>query len=292
MSKIRYSIKDLEHFTQIKAHTIRIWEQRYGLLTPKRTDTNIRYYSEADLKKILNIALLNNAGHKISKLAAMSEEDIIQASTAIILEQNNENESDINAIVLNLLSYSGAEIKRIIQESFSNRGMETTYVSLIAPSLVKLGLLWQVNSISVAHEHFFSNIFKEFLLSKIHNLDEPESDKTVLLFLHDQEEHEFSLLLSYYLLKQNGFQCYYFGQKVPIKELATAYEEIQPEVVFTSFTAKMGEKSFRKIEKELLVFSKKSKVFITGAQLHRFDFKISKKLKVVQSVAEFQRDIL
>jgi DNA-binding transcriptional MerR regulator len=210
MDDVRYSIKDLENFTHIKAHTIRIWEQRYGLLSPKRTDTNIRYYNEDDLKKILNINLLYNSGLKISKIAAFSDAEIIDTAKAVIFDENTID-SKINAIVVSLMSFRGEEIKHILNESLKGEGVLELYGSLVKPLLVKLGELWQVNSIDIIHEHYFSNLFKEFIISQINSLETvPEENKNALLFLHDYEEHEFCLLLANYILKEGGYQCYYF----------------------------------------------------------------------------------
>ena len=163
MTEIRYSIKDLENFTQIKAHTIRIWESRYGLLTPSRTDTNIRYYGEEDLKKILNINLLYTSGLKISKIAALTELEIISNSKALILEEDTDKQSEIDMLTVMILAFDGDAIKYYLDERLEKEELEDLYITVVIPLLEKIGQLWQVNSIDIIHEHYFSNIFREFI---------------------------------------------------------------------------------------------------------------------------------
>lgn len=290
MEEARYSIKDLEHFTRIKAHTIRIWEQRYGLLDPKRTDTNIRYYSEDDLKKILNINLLYNSGLKISKIAALSDFDIIDSAKEIIIGQSDSSEGEVNELIVSLMSFQGEKIKQQLETLLANKDVVSVYNTLIAPVLVRLGELWQVNSVDIVQEHYFSNIVREFVMSNIAAIHvDPETTKKAILFLHDEEEHEFSLLFAYYLLKKAGYYCYYMGQKVPIKELSSAINSIRPELILTAFTAKISEKDFKFIEKHLLEFSKKSRVLVSGAQLDRLNF--SRNLTHVRSILELKTAI-
>lgn len=287
MDEVRYSIKDLENFTKIKAHTIRIWEQRYRLLSPNRTETNIRYYDENDLKKILNINLLYNSGHKISKIASLSEAEIINASKALILEEDSKKQSEIDAITVLILAFNGDEIKKFLEEFSSSNSFEELYTCLVLPLLEKLGQLWQVNTINIIHEHYFSNIFKEFLIAKTHALSIPlRPVKNALLFLHANEEHEFGILLYLYLLKKSGYTCHYFGQKVPVMEVKLAFSQLNPEFVITTFTARITEKKFREIENELIILSKKSEVIISGSRLNYFDFSISKDLLHINSISE------
>ncbi|MDG1427662.1 MAG: MerR family transcriptional regulator [Crocinitomicaceae bacterium] len=289
MTEIRYSIKDLENFTQIKAHTIRIWESRYGLLTPSRTDTNIRYYGEEDLKKILNINLLYTSGLKISKIAALTESEIISNSKALILEEDTDKQSEIDMLTVMILAFDGDAIKYYLDERLEKEELEDLYTTVVIPLLEKIGQLWQVNSIDIIHEHYFSNIFREFIINKTEGLKSPSRfEKTSILFLHDEEEHEFAILLYNYILKKHGYNCHNFGQNVPIKEIDTAYSQLMPDIVVTTFTALLSEKDFRVIEKELLKFIKNSEVIISGSQLDAFEFSFSKKLKHIRSIQELK----
>lgn len=285
MREIKYSIKDLENFSEIKAHTIRIWEQRYNLLEPKRTKTNIRYYSENDLKKILNIKLLNSFGIKISKIAVLSEKEILDQSKELILSNLSENHSEIDKLTLFILDFNGSEIKAFLNKELEKRSMEDLYEFTILPLLEKIGMLWQVNSIEIIHEHYFSTIYREFLISTINNVALTSGgQKSAILFLHDNEEHEFTILLYQYLLKKAGYACHYFGQKAPMDELILAFERINPDFLISTFTSKINEKIFNKIQAILEEFSSQTNVLVSGSQLNNFD--VSKKIKKIDNIDE------
>jgi DNA-binding transcriptional MerR regulator len=287
LGNLRYSIKDLENFTQIKAHTIRIWEQRYGLLEPKRTKSNIRYYSENDLKKILNISLLYTSGFKISKIASLTESEIIREAKSRILVTELDKQSEIDALTLLILDFKGDQITEALELELEKQSLDELYMSMILPLLSKIGQLWQVNSINIVHEHYFSTIFRDFLISKTCQIEtDPDPLKTAMLFLHDNEEHEFSLLLYQFILKQQGYTCHYFGQKVPIKEIEPAFSQIKPQIVVSTFTAKISEKNFGNIEKVLKKMSKDAVVIVSGSQLANFDFKPSKKLLQIKTIPQ------
>jgi DNA-binding transcriptional MerR regulator len=289
MANLRYSIKDLENFTQIKAHTIRIWEQRYGLLAPKRTETNIRYYSEDDLKKILNINLLYTSGLKISKIAALSNDQIINEAKSRILISDVDKQSDLDEITLLILDFNGQKIKSLLEEKLKNAQLDDIYESVVLPVLYKIGQLWQVNSINIVHEHYFSTIFREFIISKIVAVDvSPDPSKTAMLFLHDNEEHEFSILIYQYILKKRGYLCHNFGQKVPMKEILTAFSHIKPQIVVSTFTAKLSPKNFKKIEATLVEMSKTSLVIVSGSQITNSDIKLTRNLTFVKSIDQLK----
>jgi len=285
MANLKYSIKDLENFTQIKAHTIRIWEQRYGLLTPKRTKTNIRFYSEDDLKKILNINLLYTSGYKISKIAQLSDQEIIEKSKSLILVVDRDKQSEIDTMIMLILGFKGEKIKERLESELTTSKLEDLYTQIIVPLLMKIGQLWQVNSINIIHEHYFSNIFREFIISNILSLKtKPDPLKSALLFLHDHEEHEFSILIYHYILKENGYRCHYFGQKVPVKEMTLAFAQIKPQLVVSTFTSKISDKNFKKIETILLEMSKTSVVIVSGSQITNSNIKLPKKLFHVKTI--------
>ena len=289
MGSIRYSIKDFENFTQIKAHTIRIWEQRYGLLKPKRTDTNIRYYNEDDLKKILNINLLYNSGIKISKIALLSEAQIVKKAKELILIEPNNTKFKLDELILRILDFDGTAIKQIMNNELENDKLDDLYENIILPLLHKIGLLWQVNSFDVIHEHYFSSIFREFVIGKIDSINvDSNNSKKAILFLHDNEEHEFGILIYYYILKRSGYNCHYFGQKVPIEEIMKAYDQIMPQIVISTFTAKLSEKKFVAVESVLRQMTKYARVIISGSQLKKLNHDFSDELHCIESIEEFK----
>ena len=284
MSGNKYSIKDLENFTLIKAHTIRIWEQRYNLFEPKRTDTNIRYYNDDDLKKILNINLLYNHGHKISKIAALAEPEIIIIAKEIIMENQSDFQSDIDFLIVSILNFNKTSINNRLNKKIEELSMEGLYDKIIIPTLMKIGELWQVSSFEIIHEHFFSNLLRDFIINKTNALkDSTDLVKSAVLFLHAQEQHELPLLMHQYILTRNGYSCYYFGQNLPIEELNFALKKINPQLVVSVFVAQIKEKVFQSLMNHLEDINKTSQVVISGGQLDNYPDLIPKDIHVVKT---------
>lgn len=215
----QYSIKDLEVLTGIKAHTLRIWEQRYNLVKPKRTDTNIRFYNDEQLKKILNIALLNNNGLKISKIALLSDKEINQ-KIKLLDENNVDAEKYINALINGMISMDKHLILKTLNKHSDFDSLQNYFVKVVFPFLNKIGLLWSSNSINPAQEHFASNIIKRFLIAEIERLkDVSEDAPTYVLILPEGEWHELSLLLAEFILKDKGCNVFYLGTSVPREDV-------------------------------------------------------------------------
>lgn len=284
-----YSIKDLENFTNIKAHTLRIWEQRYSLLEPKRTDTNIRYYSDKDLKKILNINLLYNNGYKISRIATMSESEITELSKEY-LESKHQSKSDhVDYFVRSVIDLDEQKIQKRLDELNDEMGTAKLFVRVLIPLLQKIGDLWQVDTISVSHEHFLSNILREFLILEAAKLISPKKSKgAVILFLHEREMHELSLLYYHFLLKSRGYLCYYLGQNVPLKDLKTMVTQKKPDYVFTSVIAETDPEYFKEFMEGLCKIVSADKIFMGGHQMFRYKNLIPSQIHWIQS----EKDII
>lgn len=219
--KTQFSIKDLENLSGVKAHTIRIWEKRYELLAPERTETNIRYYSAKSLQKLLNIALLNQNGIKISKIAALSDQEIVEMCNGIIADSAFKGKA-INNFKMAMFNFDTTLFQLTFDELSRNHDFEEIFKSYFVPFLEELGLLWQTDTISPAHEHFISALIKQKLLVEIERLQryKPEHTKTkFILFLPDQEIHDLGLLYTHYLLLSRRFHSVYLGQSIPIENL-------------------------------------------------------------------------
>lgn len=227
-----YSIRDLEKLTGIKAHTLRIWEQRYGLVTPARTDTNIRYYTDENLRHLFNIALLNRNGLKISKLAQMTPEEIAAKGAAIA--QNNPNpNSQIDALTLAMIDLNESAFEQVFVEYVGGHGFENAMLELVYPFLDKLRLLWLTNSISPAHEKFVGQIIRRKLMCAI-DLAISKSDTPVfLVYSPEGEMQELTLLFIQYLLRSRGMRVAYLGANVAISDLKDANHALKPDYVFT-----------------------------------------------------------
>ena len=227
-----YSIKYLENITGIKSHTIRIWEKRYGLLVPKRTPTNIRYYDDEDLRKILNVITLLKEGYKISHIAEMKHGELAVKAKAALntpLNPNQLYDYFTNEIILAALAYEKALLDKYISTCVLKFSFSNTVEHILYPALKRTGILWQSQEASPGQEHFFSNIVRQKLFSAIDGLAEPaDDDRKCLLFLPENEDHEIGLLYFYYLLLRAGIRSFYLGQRTPFDSLTHAAAAIKP----------------------------------------------------------------
>lgn len=257
-----YSIRDLENISGIKAHTIRIWEQRYNIFNPVRTSTNIRFYKDQDLKKLLNISVLINNGSKISQLKDLSDEEINQK----VIQTSDKDASDtVTSLLVSMINFDSTSFTKIIEDCIADIGFEDCLELHIYPMFIKIGLLWQTNSISPAHEHFVSNILRQKLFHAIDNLEEPNKKaKKFILFLPEFEQHEISLLYSYYLIKKNGHQVIYLGQNTPDIDVVKATEVINPDFLLTFFISEIKEKDTISILQNISSKTKYLKFLVSG----------------------------
>ena len=232
-----FTIKDLENLTGIKAHTIRIWEQRYDFLKPQRTDTNIRYYSNHELKKILNIALLNRYGFKISHIGKMSDDDI---HVKILGINNSEAQQEriINELIQKMIDLELISFELIIDEHIRVKGIEKTIHKIIFPFMERIGVLWVTGHINPAQEHLVSNIIRQKLIvgtQAISNLI--PTKKTALLFLPEGEFHELGILFIQYLLKNRGIGVLYLGTNIPLEDVDYVVKHKAPDFIYTHLTS-------------------------------------------------------
>ena len=232
-----YSIKDLEKLSGIKAHTLRVWEQRYGIIKPKRTNTNIRYYLDEDLKFILNIALLNKNGIKISKISKMTKEEIAE-KVAAISEINFEFGTQLDALTISMIEMDEFKFDRIITTNIQQLGFERTMLEVVYPFLDKLSILWLTGSINPVQENFISFLIRQKLIVSIDKepLPNSKSTKKFLLYLPEGERQELTLLFMHYLVKSRGHHVIYIGQDITLPDLKDAFEIIKPNFIFTMIT--------------------------------------------------------
>ena len=224
--KSTFSIKNLENLSGIKAHTLRIWEKRYNLLEPERTDTNIRRYSLDSLRKLLNVTLLYNHGFKISKIASLDSSEIPKLVRSIALKANSEQVS-INAFKLAMINFDYELFDTNYEEILQHHNFEYLFMNIFMPLMKELGILWQTGAISPSHEHFITNLVKQ----KIHlqteylqkNKFEPNNHPIFVLFLPENEIHELGILYLNYLILSKGYRTIFLGQSLQTSSLQTLY---------------------------------------------------------------------
>lgn len=236
--QINFSIKDLENLTGIKAHTIRIWEKRYNLLTPNRSETNIRNYSLNSFQKLLNISYLNNNGLKISKIASLKDEEIPIKVREIASRAKVEDHA-INALKMAMINFDQVSFYNTYNNLIENKTFSEVFYTVFLPLLNEIGLLWQTNTITPAHEHFLSIHIKQKILLNIERLQslEPKpTTKTFILFLPDNEIHDIGLLFINYQLRSKGYHSIFLGESVPMKSLTDILEFFENITFITYFT--------------------------------------------------------
>lgn len=284
-----FSIKDIESLTGVKAHTLRIWEQRYGMITPKRTDTNIRYYDEADLKKLLNVSLLNRNGYKISEIASMNAETLMQEVLKLSREKS-DYESQLQALTLTMLELNESAFEQLLNKSILQMGLEKTMMNLIFPFFRTIGIMWQTGSINPAHEHFITNIVRQKLIVAIdgqQNLSDIWSKK-FMLFLPEGEFHEIGLLFANYAIRARGGRVVYIGANVPFNDLSTVYRVYSPDYLFTVVTAPLlgGESGSAYLDKLSKSFPE-AVIYATGGTLtNDSDLTVPTNVRIIADLKE------
>ncbi|MBN9483500.1 MAG: MerR family transcriptional regulator [Bacteroidetes bacterium] len=288
----RFSIKDIENLTGIKAHTIRIWEQRYNIFTPKRTPTNIRYYDALDLKMALRIALLNNYGYKISHIHEMSEQDMNS-----LIQKINDKDFRLQLLVNDLLEATLAmdmqQFEKLVNTFIKRYGIEDTVEQLFFNFLEKIGIMWMTDRILPAQEHLVSNVIYRKIAIAIENLvpQQKTDGPTVLLFLPEGEIHDIGLLYVHYLALKYGKNSIYLGPNSPLKEVQMVAEIKKPEYLFVHLTSVASSFDCNQYLTRLTTAVTDSKIFVSGSMLQNLKLKTFPTLKYLHSLKEV-RDTL
>ncbi|GFZ88535.1 MerR family transcriptional regulator [Aquaticitalea lipolytica] len=273
-----FSIKDLENLSGIKAHTIRIWEKRYNLLEPERTETNIRYYNLASLQKLLNVSFLNNNGYKISKIAKLKRESI-PLLVKEISEKSDSKENSINAFKLSMLNFDQALFYNTYESLAKEKSFKDIFYNIFIPLLSEIGVLWQTDSITPAHEHFITTLIRQKILVNTELLQAKninKTSKTFVLYLPDNEIHELGLMFINYEIIAKGYHSIFLGQSVPLNNLTDLLSFYQDITFISYFTVKPDKEDILHYLVELnekVLKNSGSQCWILGKQLEEFDFK-------------------
>jgi MerR family transcriptional regulator, light-induced transcriptional regulator len=231
----QFSIKDLEHFTGVKAHTIRMWEQRYELLDPQRTSTNIRHYTGEDLKKLLNVRFLLDQGLKISKIAKLNPEELIGQVDDLQTRQGLKS-TIYHSLKMSMIHYDEALYRSVVEAYTLEHGLDRTFLDVFLPFLSEIGVLWLTNAICPAQEHFISNLMRQTLNAGVQSLPAAsgEDADVVVLYLPEREIHDISLLFLHYLCSKRGLRSIFLGASVPFEDLINVAAQF-PEARFVSY---------------------------------------------------------
>ena len=287
--KSNFSIKNLEHLSGIKAHTIRIWEKRYNLFEPERTDTNIRLYNLENLQKLLNVTLLYNNGYKISKIALLSPQEINENVHKLTINKNADDWS-IGLFKLAMINFDQRLFTKTFNDLLEQFSFSEVFKNVFVPLMNELGVLWQTNSISPSHEHFITSLVKQKIHAMCEDLQQKSTrrtDRRFVLFLPDNEIHELGLLYLQYEVLNNGFQCVFLGQSVPIESLSNLVDIGEPITFISYFTI---EPSQDKIKAYLNTFNSEiienidSELWILGYQVQFMSDEMPDKMRKFRSI--------
>ncbi|MCE7062053.1 MerR family transcriptional regulator [Dyadobacter sp. CY343] len=265
-----YSIRDLERISNTKAHTIRIWEQRYGLLTPERTDTNVRFYDDEQLKKLLNVCTLLNHGMKISRISQLTRRQMTEEIDKIIASSSqieDNTEAIVNRALIAATTFDTFLFEEVFGDATKKLGLRKAYEKVIYPLLVRTGLMWVKDDLLPSQEHFLSNLVRQKLFAAIDALPLPEnSPQKWLLFLNEYEDHEIGLLFAHYLIRQRGQQVVYLGARVPYPDLANVVKQFQPTHICSFFVSNQISDQLDELLRKLTTDFKQTTICISCGQ--------------------------
>ena len=283
-----YSIRDLEQISGIKAHTIRAWEQRYKILTPQRTKTNIRYYTDIDLKHLLNISLLNKNGIKISKIAKMTKNEVAAQVSAISEVSMGDQNNQLDALTISMIQMDEVVFSRIINADIKQLGFERTMIEVINPFLEKLSLLWLTSSLTPIHEQFITCLIRQKIIAAIDQLDFPRAEyrKKFLIFLPEGDNQELSLLFLYYLLKSRKHAVVYLGGDVACEDLVPAIEIHKPDYIFTKLSPTYTKQSCQGFVDQLCSQIHTATLLLSGYMVIKNPINLPTNAKVLSDLTE------
>lgn len=291
-----FSIKDLENLSGIKAHTIRIWEKRYAVLEPMRTETNIRYYDLVALQKLLNITLLHNHGYKISKISKLSQDKINVMVREIVNEKSVKHHA-INAFKMAMMNFDQTLFFNTYSNLLSEKSFREVFHEVFIPLMNEIGLLWQSDTITPAHEHFISYLIKQKLLintEKIQILEPTRSDKIFVLFLPLNEIHELGLMYLNYEVILNGYKSIYLGESVPIDSLKDMKKYFDNIVYVSYMTVEPNQDSIdnylKEIHKEILE-DENAELWILGRITEHIKTDSLSKIRIFNSINELSKEL-
>ena len=294
--KTNFSIKNLEHLSGIKAHTIRIWEKRYNLFEPERTETNIRLYNLDSLQKLLNVSMLYKNGFKISKIAKMEESEIKNKVHTITLQKSPYDWS-LGLFKLSMINFDQRLFTNTFDELMGKMSFGEIYQSIFTPLMIELGVLWQTNSISPSHEHFITSLIKQKIHSLCEKLQENQplkTDKIYILYLPDNEIHELGLLYLNYEILDHGYKTIFLGQSVPTTSLSNFQDKSDKMIFVSCFTIEpnndRANEYLEEFEKEVLL-ADESELWITGYQAQFIEKPKNPRIRIFESSAELIREL-
>jgi DNA-binding transcriptional MerR regulator len=236
--KSSFTIKDLENLSGIKAHTIRIWEKRYGLLEPQRSAGNIRNYDTLNLQKLLNVSLLNKNGYKISKIAKFAPDEIVLIARELANKSALVDDA-INSLKMSMFNFDQVLFNHTYNQLLINKTFRQVFKEVFIPFLNQIGLMWQTDTLTPAHEHFISNLISQKIQINIESIQQSsllDDSEVYVLYLPENEIHELGLMYLNYELSLRSKKTIYLGQSIPLVNLQNLINKFNKIQFVSSFT--------------------------------------------------------
>lgn len=289
-----FSITQLARFSGVKAHTIRMWEQRYHTLQPNRTEGNTRFYNNDQLKRLLNIVTLADVDYKVSELSKMPDKKLFK-----LLEELKNKSGDVHyeyfipQLINAAINYDESAFEKTFSHCLLRFGFKDTYLLIIYPLLVRIGLLWSSDTIPPAHEHFISNLITQKLFTAIDSLPVPDpKSESWLLFLPEQEFHEIGLLFASYLIRRAEIKVVYLGSNLPLESLKMVLENISPENLLLFFVHRDLPEDTREYLKHLGKLFKRKKIFVAGHKKFTEQLGEINKVQYLNSIEDLEKQLV
>lgn len=286
----KFSISDLARYSGIKAHTIRVWEQRYQALSPYRSEGNTRYYADDQLRRLLNIAGLIKLGYKISELGGLSDDELFNYSEKFLTEQSTSGEPEeyfIHQMLSAAIALDEAHFEKFFAHCLIRYGMVASYTKIIYPLLKRIGLMWSADTIAPANEHFISNLLKQKLFAAIDALPPPKkTGEPWLLFLKEDEFHELGLLIANFAIRKSLRPVIYLGANLPFWALSEAIEKTQPKYLLFFVVRKEDPGELQSYLDAIAANFAGEKIYIATSNPYQTDGNFSSKVQWLSSLEE------
>lgn len=285
----QYSIKDVELLSGVKAHTLRVWEQRYDFLRPERTNTNIRFYTDEQLKKILNISLLNRNGYKISRIAEMTDADL-KNEVIQITNQTQSADNLLDSLTQSMIDFDETRFERTLSTAILKHGFEEAFTRTVFPFLIRTGVLWTAGTILPVQEHFITNLIRRKLMVAIDNQSaEPmPGAKRFVLFLPEGETHELMLLFIEFILRKNRQKVAYIGNSLPLADVEFIHKSFNPDALVTYLTVPQSEMPLKNFINKLSASFPQSSILIGGRQVETYSSELPANTHLIRSIDELR----
>ncbi|PWU02304.1 MAG: MerR family transcriptional regulator [Bacteroidetes bacterium] len=281
-----YHISELEQLTGIKAPTIRVWERRYQLIRPGRTDTNIRMYDDQQVRKLLNVATLLSNGYKISKIAELDDEDMhamVLGLQSITSAEDSHASAFINDLVISMLAFDEVSFEKKYAAAVRRYGMFDAMIKVFYPLLQKIGIMWTTDDAVPAQEHFASGVMRRKLMAATDALVlKKKSHKKFLLMLPQGEWHEIGLLFANYIIRSKNIETVYLGQNVPYEHVGAVLAKTRISHILLFFITRPENEDLEDIRKKMAI-PKNLPLLFTGNSSIISDLQFGKHTHLLQS---------